>query len=152
MGDCHAEQPKLREVGIAITLMIRTVAATAATGAFAQNTSQTHPDPTVQTRKRRPPTVFEILKPAANRPVYVHDDRLHALAIRPFRLAPDRVPEFRQTLLSREPTMLDETVTKEFEALFVHMDDFRLGRMQRQTTLRGPLSHHDQGRFGFVPS
>ncbi|HQX51626.1 MAG TPA: hypothetical protein PLR25_17035, partial [Planctomycetaceae bacterium] len=76
-----------------------------------------HPDPPVETRKRRAPTVFEILKPAAHRLVHVHDDRLHALAIRPFRLAPDRIPELRQTLPSREPTMLDETVTREFEVL-----------------------------------
>ena len=48
--------------------------------------------------------------------------------------------------------MFEEAVTKELEAVYVHMDNLRRGRMQGKTTFSGPLSHHFHGRCGFVRS
>jgi len=48
--------------------------------------------------------------------------------------------------------MVDEAISKELEAFFVHMNDFCFGRMQREATLGGPRMHHFQRLFGFFAS
>ena len=109
-------------------MMVEAVAASSAADSFAEDAAQAHAHPAVQVGERRAPTVFEVFKPAAQRAVHVRDDRLQALAVGPFCLPANGVLELRQALLPRKAAMLEEAITKELEALSVHVDDFMLDR------------------------
>ena len=49
------------------------------------------------------------------------------MAIGPFCLATDHFLELPHAFLSRKATVLDEAITKEFEAFNVHIDDLSFG-------------------------
>jgi hypothetical protein len=57
------------------------------------------------------------------------------VAIRAASFVSDRVLELHHALLARKSPMLDEAITKEFKSVYFHVDDFRLGRVQRKTSV-----------------
>ena len=48
--------------------------------------------------------------------------------------------------------MRDEAITKEFKSVYCHVDDFRLGRVQRKASVGGPRSYLGQGGLGICES
>src|SRR3974390_460346 len=64
---------------------------------FAQDAPQPAADESIFPAECRAVAVFEVFKPAPQRPVHVHDDLGHAVPGGPLGLRPDRVPEFLAT-------------------------------------------------------
>src|SRR4029078_9585126 len=109
------------------------------------------PYPLVQWSEGRLMTVFEVLKPAPRRAVYVFDDYLKASSVVALRLPPYRVRDLLQALLAWPFQPLLEVVPKEVKPDLlqsgVHYP--RLLRMQRQSGFRRPSAHFLKRSFGF---
>jgi len=54
--------------------VIETTAASVAAVAAAKDASQTHSNPAIQQRERRPVTMLKVLKPTLQGPIHVGDD------------------------------------------------------------------------------
>src|SRR5947207_15677840 len=74
MGDCQGEQAMLGKESVGPAIMIETTTSSATMMAPTQNATQSHADPRIQQRKRRPVTVAEVLKPSRQSPINVRDD------------------------------------------------------------------------------
>lgn len=95
-----------------------------------ENASQLHSHPAIEFHEGRFPAVFEVFKSATQRAVHCRDDRSQDVTMVASSLPSYRILELLQALLPGKPAMLDEAVTKEFQAFIVDMDEFSLGGMQ----------------------
>jgi hypothetical protein len=76
--------------------------------------------------------MFEVLKPAPQRPVHVSDSRGHAASRGSLGLRPDCISEFLEALAARPALASLEVIAEKIKAVHAFIDQPRLGRMQRQ--------------------
>src|SRR4051794_19652825 len=122
----------LCKVSVGPASMIAPAATSFSTQAFAEQTSQPHPDPPVQIAERGAIAMFEVFKPASQPWRQVVDDLRQALSRGPFRLCSDRVLELLEALRPRESASPLEPVAQKVEDVFRRIDDLGFLRMQFQ--------------------
>src|SRR5437016_10928391 len=83
MGNRQGEQAMLGKESIGPAIMIETTTTPTTMMAPTQNATQSHADPRIQQRKRRPVTMSEVLKPSRQSPIHVRDDDRQATTIVP---------------------------------------------------------------------
>jgi hypothetical protein len=149
-GMCKREQPLRGKESIGPTLMITPPTAATSLPTFTQNTAQAHPDPFVQTRKRRVVAMFEITIPAPSNPVDARDDYPQALPIGALGERANLVLELLQALAPRPFIAALEVIPKKVKAATLRgIHNSRLFRVQRQPRSCGPLLHQGQGPLRF---
>ena len=132
MGVLQTEEPLRDKVPIWPALMIRTPASTFSSGSFAENTPQTHSDPSVEPfEDPGRTTVLEVHEPASKRPVDVVDDELQRVPRASFRFLAQCVFQFLHALLARDSCIPLEEVSQEGKAFLAGVHDLRFGRVQR---------------------
>ena len=89
---------------------------------FAQDAAQPASDESIFHRECPADAVFEVFKPAPQRPVHVCDDLGHALPGGSLGLRPDRVPEFLAALGSRPAFARLEVVAEKVKAILAFID------------------------------
>src|SRR5215470_8562042 len=99
---------------------------------FAQDAAQPAADKSVFREECRAAAVFEVFKPAPQRPVHVRDDLGHAVPGCSPGLRPDRVPELLAALGSRPAFAGLEVVAEKVKAVLAFIDQPRLGWVQGQ--------------------
>ena len=77
-------------------MIVQPTSTTFSSSTFAQDRTESHPEPAIKSRKRPFVTVFEIFKPASERLVHIRDDAFQTLSVGPFCLLPQRVLELLQ--------------------------------------------------------
>src|SRR5580698_6157542 len=124
----QGDQPECGEVGFGPALIVASARAACAFVPLAQNGSHSLPYPGVQGLECSPMAVFEILKPAPQRPVDVGGDFAHRAASDPAGFLPDGCSQLVQALLARPPIAALEVVTQKVEAsLLAGVHDARFG-------------------------
>src|SRR5215472_12382492 len=98
IGVVQGEKPMFGKEGIGPPDIVEAARDPGAPVLLAQDVAQPSTEPAVERGKSRAVTVFEVLKPAAQRWVEVLDDLGQAVPRRALGLSPDRVFEFLQAL------------------------------------------------------
>ena len=76
--------------------------------------------------------MFEVLKPAPQRPVHVSDGLGHATSRGSLGLRPNRISEFLKAFAARQALASLEVIAEKIKAVLAFIDQPRLGRVQRQ--------------------
>ena len=143
-------QPLLSKERIWPTLMVLSSSSSLSVLPFAKNTSQPHPNPSVQARKGRAMTVFEVFKPAPHCPIDVRDNGLQASPIRPLGLGSHCILQLCKTPSSRPPHPSLEMVPKKVEASWLGgIYDPRLFCVKSQACSLHPFFYLLQTPLGF---
>src|SRR6185312_11829658 len=98
--------------------------------------------------------VLEVTKPATQDAVDVGDRARQATTVGPLRLRPQGVLELVQAFLPRPVTEARlrplEVIAQKVKAVLTNVDQPRLGRMQSEPVVYGPLLHQSQGPLRFL--
>ena len=152
MGSLQVEKPKRIKVGNGPAYLVGTVRLGTPFPMALLSQDATHPaaDKSIDIGKCRPRAVLEVLKPAPERQVYVHDDLGHAVPGVSLGLRPDRVFELLKALGPRPASARREVVAEKVKAVLAFIDQPRLGRVQSQAGGCRLFLHQGQRRGCFL--
>src|SRR2546425_9001750 len=131
-------------------MMIQPTAPALTTSPSAQDTTQTHTYPAIQTGEGRSVTVLEVMEPTTQGAIHRADDHHQGQAIRALRVLPDPAFQLVQALTTRPLHGAFKVVSQEVKSpslAGVHQP--RLGRVEGKSTRRDVLLHLLQRTLGF---
>jgi hypothetical protein len=134
MGVLQVEKPKRIKVGNWPACLVGAVpfGTPFPMGLTAQYASQPASDESIFRAECLVVAMFEVLKPAPQRPVHVSDGLGHAASRGSLGLRPDCISEFLKAFAARPALASLEVIAEKIKAVLAFIDQPRLGRVQRQ--------------------
>jgi hypothetical protein len=132
MGLLQVEKPKRIKVGNGPTCLVGAVrfGTPFPMGLTAQYASQPASDESIFHAECLVVAMFEVLKPAPQRPVHVRDDLGHAVSGGSLGLRPDRISEFLKAFATQPALASLEVVAEKVKTVLTFFDQPRLGRVE----------------------
>src|SRR5438132_9507032 len=131
VGCAQVKQTQVREVGVGPAMMISAATTAATSRPPAQDAAHSHAHPFVQSGKRRPVTVFEVVKPAAQARIQPPNDHQQRVPVGAPGQLPDLVFQLVQALGPRPAVRTLEVIPQEVESpCLAGVNQSRLARVQ----------------------
>ena len=151
MGFYQAEKPMIPKEAVWPAIMIVASTDPVKTHPLAQNTAKAPPHPFVYDRKGPFAAMLEVLEPALQRAVDLHDDHGQALPVAALGFGTDSILELAHTFLTRPSSAPREVVSKKIESFFGmhHIHQPGLFRVQGKPACCDQLTNEVKSPAGF---